>query len=59
MNAPWTLADFPTVTLPFALGSNGLPLAVQLSAAPLQEGRLLQAARAVEAVVSFQAKPDL
>ena len=59
MNAPWTLADFPTLTLPFALGSNGLPLAVQLSAAPLQEGPLLQAAKAVEAVVSFQAKPNL
>jgi len=59
MNAPWTLADFPTVTLPFALGTNGLPLAVQLSGAPLQEGPLLQVAKWVEAVVSFHAKPNL
>lgn len=59
MNAPWTLADFPTVTLPFALGSNGLPLAVQLSGAPLQEGSLLQAAKMAEDLVDFRAKPNL
>jgi Asp-tRNA(Asn)/Glu-tRNA(Gln) amidotransferase A subunit family amidase len=59
MNAPWTLADFPTVTLPFALGSNGLPLAVQLSSAPLQERSLLKAAKWVEGIVSFHARPNL
>jgi aspartyl-tRNA(Asn)/glutamyl-tRNA(Gln) amidotransferase subunit A len=48
MNAPWTLANFPTMTLPHALGANGLPISVQLSAAPLQEGLLLQLGEAVE-----------
>src|SRR5207237_6116637 len=28
MNAPWTLADFPIMTLPYAPGANGLPLVV-------------------------------
>jgi Asp-tRNA(Asn)/Glu-tRNA(Gln) amidotransferase A subunit family amidase len=59
MNAPWTLADFPTLTLPHALAANGLPLGIQLAAAPLQEGVLLEIAKAVEGVVEFNAKPKL
>ena len=59
MQGPWTLADFPTVTLPYALGANGLPLGVQLSAAPLQETLLFEVAQAMEAVIAFQAKPNL
>lgn len=51
MNGPWTLADFPTMTIPHALGANGLPIGVQLSAPPLQEGLLLAVGKAVEAVV--------
>jgi Asp-tRNA(Asn)/Glu-tRNA(Gln) amidotransferase A subunit family amidase len=58
MNGPWTLANFPTMTLPHALGANGLPLAVQLSAAPLQESLLLQIANALEAVVHFRGNVD-
>jgi aspartyl-tRNA(Asn)/glutamyl-tRNA(Gln) amidotransferase subunit A len=59
MNSPWTLADVPIVTLPCALGANGLPLAVQLAAAPRREGVLLDVARVVERVVDFQKRPDL
>jgi Asp-tRNA(Asn)/Glu-tRNA(Gln) amidotransferase A subunit family amidase len=59
MNGPWTLADFPTMTLPHALGSNGLPLGVQLSAGPLQEDRLLEIAKTIESLTGFSAKPDL
>ena len=59
MQAPWTLADFPTMTLPLAVGSNGLPLGIQLSAAPLHEGMLLEAAKAVEEVIGFSAQPNL
>ena len=59
MQAPWTLADFPTMTLPCGLSGNGLPLGVQLSAAPLHEGLLLEAAKAIESVIGFTAKPNL
>jgi aspartyl-tRNA(Asn)/glutamyl-tRNA(Gln) amidotransferase subunit A len=59
MNSPWTLADVPIVTLPCAIGANGLPLAVQLSAAPLQEGLLLGVAKVVEGVINFQERPNL
>ena len=53
MNGPWTLADFPTMTLPHAKGANGLPIGVQLSAAPMQEGLLFAIAREVESLAIF------
>ncbi len=53
MNGPWTLADFPTMTLPHARGANGLPIGVQLSAAPLEEGLLLELGKAVESVIQL------
>jgi aspartyl-tRNA(Asn)/glutamyl-tRNA(Gln) amidotransferase subunit A len=59
MQAPWTLADFPTMTLPFAVASNGLPLGIQLTAAPVHEGLLLEAAKAIEQAIGFKAKPNL
>jgi aspartyl-tRNA(Asn)/glutamyl-tRNA(Gln) amidotransferase subunit A len=59
MQAPWTLADFPTMTLPSGLASNGMPLGVQLSAAPFHESLLLEAAKAIEAVIGFKANPNL
>jgi aspartyl-tRNA(Asn)/glutamyl-tRNA(Gln) amidotransferase subunit A len=59
MNGPWTLADFPTMTLPHALGANGLPIGVQLSAPPLQEGLLLAVGKAVESLVNFEILPPL
>src|SRR4029077_9837676 len=54
MNGPWTLADFPTMTLPNAAGANGLPIGVQLSAAPLQEGLLFELGKAVESVIGWK-----
>ena len=59
MNGPWTLADFPTMTLPHALGANGLPIGVQLSGPPLQEGLLLELGKAVEAVIGFNRLPPI
>jgi len=59
MQAPWTLADFPTMTLPLALASNGLPLGIQLTAAPLHEGLLLEVAKGIEEIIGFKAKPNL
>jgi aspartyl-tRNA(Asn)/glutamyl-tRNA(Gln) amidotransferase subunit A len=59
MQAPWSLADFPTMTLPSGLASNGMPLGIQISAAPLHEGLLLEAARTIEAVLDFRAQPRI
>lgn len=59
MQAAWTLADFPTMTLPLALASNGMPLGVQLSSAPLHEGLLLEVAKAVEDIIEFRSQPAL
>jgi aspartyl-tRNA(Asn)/glutamyl-tRNA(Gln) amidotransferase subunit A len=59
MNGPWTLADFPTMTLPYALASNGLPVGVQITMLHPMEGTLLSVAKAIEAAVGFSAKPNL
>jgi len=59
MNSPWTMADVPIVTLPCAIGVNGLPLGVQLAAAPLQEGLLLGVAKTAEGVINFQGRSKL
>src|SRR5262249_16244148 len=47
MNGPWTLSDFPTMTLPHALTADGLPIGVQLTGPPLNEGLLLEVGKAV------------
>jgi len=57
MNGPWSLADFPTMTVPFGLAANGLPLGIQLSGPPLTEAALLDAASAIESVAAFKEKP--
>ncbi len=55
MNGPWTLTNFPIMTLPHALGANGLPVGVQLCS---REAELLfEIAGAVEKVVEFEAGP--
>jgi Asp-tRNA(Asn)/Glu-tRNA(Gln) amidotransferase A subunit family amidase len=51
MNGPWTLTDFPTMTLPHALGANGLPIGVQLTA--LDEGLLLEIGKTLEPIIAF------
>jgi len=59
MNGPWSLADFPTMTLPFGLAADGLPLSIQLSGPPLAEAALMNAASAIESVAAFMEKPCL
>jgi aspartyl-tRNA(Asn)/glutamyl-tRNA(Gln) amidotransferase subunit A len=59
MNGPWTLTDFPTMTLPHALSADGLPIGVQLTGPPFQERLLLEIAKQIEAIVSFTARPRL
>jgi aspartyl-tRNA(Asn)/glutamyl-tRNA(Gln) amidotransferase subunit A len=57
MNGPWTLSDFPTMTLPHALGSNGLPIGVQFSGPPGQEEFLLGIVKEIETVIDFRETP--
>jgi Asp-tRNA(Asn)/Glu-tRNA(Gln) amidotransferase A subunit family amidase len=54
---PWTLADFPTVSLPLALGHDGLPLGIQVTGPPLDEGALLETSRRIEETIGFDAVP--
>jgi amidase len=46
----WNYAGFPALTVPAGLHPDGLPLGVQLVAAPGGEGMLLSAARQLEAL---------
>jgi aspartyl-tRNA(Asn)/glutamyl-tRNA(Gln) amidotransferase subunit A len=57
--APWSTAGFPAITLPSGLASSGLPLAVQLVAAPDRHEILLHFAAWCEQVLGFTAAPGL
>jgi amidase len=57
--APASFAGLPAISLPSGLDSNGLPLAIQLMAAPFNEAGLLRAAAWVERVLDFHAEPPL
>jgi aspartyl-tRNA(Asn)/glutamyl-tRNA(Gln) amidotransferase subunit A len=46
--APFNLTGFPAISIPCGSTSMGLPVALQMVAAPWNEARLLQAARAYE-----------
>jgi aspartyl-tRNA(Asn)/glutamyl-tRNA(Gln) amidotransferase subunit A len=56
-NLPWSLSGHPVVSLPCALAPSGLPIAIQLTGAALEEGRLLSVARWCEKVLAFDALP--
>jgi aspartyl-tRNA(Asn)/glutamyl-tRNA(Gln) amidotransferase subunit A len=56
-SGPWALADFPTLTLPFAVAQNGLPVGVQISAAPMQESLLFAAGEIFEEYLGFTERP--
>ncbi len=57
LSAPWTLADFPTLSLPLDLGENGLPLGIQLSTPPLKENFLLEIGHWFEGFIGFDEHP--
>jgi Asp-tRNA(Asn)/Glu-tRNA(Gln) amidotransferase A subunit family amidase len=57
MNQFWTYAGYPTLTLPAALGPNGLPLGIQLIAPPDGEAALLTAGITAERALGFDAIP--
>ena len=56
---PWTSCGLPSISIPSGLASSGLPLGIQLAAAPFAEARLLAAARWCEDVLDFQDAPPL
>jgi Asp-tRNA(Asn)/Glu-tRNA(Gln) amidotransferase A subunit family amidase len=55
-SGPWALADFPTITLPQAIASNGLPVGIQLTAAPMKEPFLFDVAEVMEDAIGFRAR---
>ena len=55
--SPWTSSGLPTVVVPSGLNQEGLPLAIQLAAAPWEEGRLLGAAKWCENVMGGHLTP--
>jgi Asp-tRNA(Asn)/Glu-tRNA(Gln) amidotransferase A subunit family amidase len=55
--SPWTASGFPTITLPSGLSESGLPLGIQLGAAPFEESRLLAVARWCEQALEVSLTP--
>src|SRR5207247_8531423 len=56
---PWSSAGVPSLSLPTGLSAAGLPLALQLVAAPGAETRLLTAAAWCERTVRWPAAPPV
>ena len=50
---PFNMYGFPTISIPCGMTGSGLPIGLQISAAPWQEQRLLTLARAFEAATSW------
>ncbi len=58
-NSCWSYAGLPTVSLPCAVTSDGIPIALQLVGPPRGEEKLLSAAAWVERRIHFEAEPPL
>jgi Asp-tRNA(Asn)/Glu-tRNA(Gln) amidotransferase A subunit family amidase len=56
---PWTSCGLPAITIPSGLAASGLPLGIQLAAAPFAEARLLAAARWCEQVLAVRLAPPV
>jgi aspartyl-tRNA(Asn)/glutamyl-tRNA(Gln) amidotransferase subunit A len=59
LTLPWNLVGVPAVSLPSGATSDGLPIGIQLAAAPMHEAVLLRAARAYEAETGGYRVPPL
>ena len=57
--SPWTTCGLPTVTIPSGLSECGMPLGLQLGAAPFAEARLLWAARWCEEALGVDLRPPI
>ena len=51
MNSPWTALGTPAISIPMPIAS-GLPLGLQLTAAPGEDGRVLRAAVSLQQLLS-------
>ena len=56
---PWTSSGLPTITIPSGLAESGLPMGLQIIAAPFREERLLAAARWCERVLDVHLSPPV
>ena len=54
---PWTSSGLPAITIPSGLSASGLPLGIQLAAAPFAEAGLLAAASWCERVIDVHLTP--
>jgi len=57
--APWSSAGVPAIALPSGIAASGLPLGVQLVAAPWKEAELLATAHWLEQLLAFHGEPPL
>jgi len=56
---PWTFAGMPAVTVPSGLSEAGLPLGIQLIAAPLRDAEMLGAAAWCERILGALPAPSI
>ena len=56
---PWTSCRLPAISIPSGLSASGLPLGIQLVAAPFSEAGLLAAARWCEQVLDVHLSPPV
>lgn len=59
LQAPWSLAGLPVVSMPCGLASDGLPVALQLVGQAWTEDSLLATAAACESAIGFSGVPKL
>ncbi|MEC8890562.1 MAG: amidase family protein, partial [Chloroflexota bacterium] len=57
--APWTMAGIPSISLPYSLDVEGMPLGAQLAGKFLGESSLLATAAWVENIVEFRKVPNI
>ena len=57
LTIPANLAELPSISIPFVLSSNGLPMGVQLTTKKMEENKLLMISSLIEKEVSFNEQP--
>ena len=57
LTIPANLAELPSISIPFVLSSDGLPMGVQLTTKKMEENKLLMISSLIEKEVSFNEQP--